>query len=247
WVESREDADQRITRLEPDRRLAFTWTWRGAPCVVEYVITPDSSGSATDLEVVMSCGGERMGFGDECSWFLADLVTYTVGNLRSYLETGRAALRPDFRDTSRGVDLSIVIRATPERVFRALTDPREMDEWISTAARADVRAGGEYTYGWMIPPGHACGPTRLVEVVPNRLVVHDWGYKDEPRTEVRWELTPVSEGTRVRLVHVRRNEQPEIGGYMQGWSSFLVMLQEYATLGRASRRPIVDPAALSGS
>ena len=246
WVESQEKADQRITHFEPGRRLAFTWTWRESPCTVEFAIAPGSSPSSTDLTLSLTCTGDRMGFGDECAWFLADLATYTAGNLRSYLETGAAALRPDFMDTSRGVDLSIVIRATPDKVFRALTDPEQMNGWISTAARSVPRSGGEYTYGWMIPPGNPCGPTRLVEVVPNRLVVHDWGYKDEPRTEVRWELTPVPEGTRVRLVHVRRDLQPEIGGYLQGWSSFLVMLQEFVTLGKASRRPGVDPKELAG-
>lgn len=244
WVETEDRADQRLTHLEPGKRLAYAWTWRGSPCTVDFSLRPGASASTTDLVVTMTCAGDRLGFGDECAWFLADIVTYTVGNLRSYLATGAAALRPDFQDTSRGVDLSIVIRASPEHVFRALTDPAEMDKWISTAARSDPRAGGEYSYGWMIPPGHPCGPTRLVEVVPNRLVVHDWGYKDEPRTEVRWELTPVPEGTRVRLLHLRRNIQPEISGYMQGWSSFLVLLQEFATLGKASRRPGVDPKEL---
>lgn len=42
----------------------------------------------------------------------------------------------------------IVIKATPEEVFRAITDPGQIVKWFAPYARVDPRAGGEYVISW---------------------------------------------------------------------------------------------------
>jgi uncharacterized protein YndB with AHSA1/START domain len=42
----------------------------------------------------------------------------------------------------------IVIKATPEEVFRAITDPEQIAKWFAPYARVDPRMGGEYVISW---------------------------------------------------------------------------------------------------
>ena len=49
---------------------------------------------------------------------------------------------------SRSHETVIDIKATPEEVFRALTDPEEIVKWFVPGARVDPRVGGEYVKVW---------------------------------------------------------------------------------------------------
>lgn len=40
------------------------------------------------------------------------------------------------------------IKATPEEVFRAVTDPEQIVKWFAPYARVDPRVGGEYDISW---------------------------------------------------------------------------------------------------
>lgn len=231
WINREQDSDGRITAIDPGRSLKYVFTWRDTRCEVELRLE-DSGPDASRLNVRMFAPEPRMGFGDECAWYMLDFWRYSAGNLRSFLATGAAALRPDFAGKTEGVDMSIFVAAPPERVYAALTDPAKMDRWLSAKARVEPRAGGEYSFGWMIKDSRGgetpCGPQRLVELVPNRMIVHDWSHRDEPRTTVRWELTPEGAGTRVRLTHNIAPDEPMRGGYVGGWTSYLVELAEFA-------------------
>jgi len=229
WIPTRDAADQRITRFKPPEALSIAWTWRDTRCTAD--LTLRLAASACTLNIRMHAAEPRMGFGDLCIHYMGDFWRYNVGNLRTYLKTGSPVIRPDFAGGPGGVDMSVTINAPPSKVFRALTDPALMDRWIATKAAVDLRVGGEYSLGWMLDnkgtPQH-CGPKTLIEVIPDRLIVHDWFHNDEPPTRVRWELAPVPEGTKLRLIHERRKIEPELGGYIQGWSSFLVELREFS-------------------
>lgn len=237
WIATREQADQRITRLDPDARtLALRWTWQQTPVNVTLAVSPD--GPHSTLAVNMSCGPHRFGFKDEAPYFMADFWRFAVGNLREYLVTGHAAMRPDFHDATRGVDMTILIRAQPKTVWAALTDPSLMDQWISSAAVVEAREGGAYSYGWGTGAEgtpSSCGPTRIIEMVPGKLLVTNWRYRDEPRTCVSWELEEVPEGTLVRLRHVVPTADPTHTGYVNGWASFMVELREFVHTGERQR------------
>lgn len=231
WIHREQDSDGRITAIDPGRGLTYAFTWRNTKCEVSLRVE-DAEPGTSRLHVRMFAPEPRMGFADECAWYMLDFWRYSSGNLRSYLATGAAALMPDFQGKADGVDMSIFVAAPPERVYAALTDPAKMDRWVSTKAKVEPRAGGEYTFGWMIKDSSGgetpCGPQRFVELVPNRLIVHDWSHRNEPRTIVRWELTPEGAGTRVRLTHNVAASEPMRGGYVGGWTSYLVELSEFA-------------------
>ena len=109
------------------------------------------------------------------------------------------------------ITLDTFIAAPPERVFQAITDPRQLVQWWgqpgvyrTTEIQADLRPGGHWRtsgFGADGKPFHVEGEYR--EVDPPRLLVHTWrpSYRNIPETVVRWELAAENQGTRVRLNH----------------------------------------------
>jgi len=49
---------------------------------------------------------------------------------------------------SKSHETTIEIKATPEEVFRAVTDPEQIVKWFAPYARVDPRVGGEYNIAW---------------------------------------------------------------------------------------------------
>jgi uncharacterized protein YndB with AHSA1/START domain len=49
---------------------------------------------------------------------------------------------------SKSHETIIDIKATPEEVFRAITDPEQIAKWFAPYARVDPRVGGEYVISW---------------------------------------------------------------------------------------------------
>ena len=49
---------------------------------------------------------------------------------------------------SKSHESIIDIKATPEEVFRAVTDPEQIVKWFAPYARVDPRVGGEYDISW---------------------------------------------------------------------------------------------------
>lgn len=102
---------------------------------------------------------------------------------------GRPALR-----------LERVLRHSPDRVWRALTEPEEMAAWHPTPARFEPRVGGrvEYVAGGDVP-GMADG--EVLEYEPPRRLAYTWAAGDREEDELRWELRPHDEGCLLILVH----------------------------------------------
>lgn len=230
---SREEATQSITALEPDTALGFTWHLENRDSDVRITLTPDSESDGTKL-TVRHRFAEAPAIG-RAREMVDDLWRLHCGNLAAHL-TGGEVMRPDFADPSPRVEVSIVIDAPRERVFRALTDPEVMNRWISSAAEVDPREGGRYSYGWKYQidgSDVAGGPTRIVEYVENERLVTDWpdwrGDPSVPPTTVTWLLRDEGEGrTRVTLVHGTFPRTTDISDYPFGWGWFLSQLKSTA-------------------
>jgi uncharacterized protein YndB with AHSA1/START domain len=106
----------------------------------------------------------------------------------------------------------VFIAAPPERVFQAITDPKQMPLWWGqqglyrvTEFKADLRLGGK----WQSDGVGADGTTfrvegEYLEIDRPRLLVHTWisSYSGGSKTVVRWELEP-------REVHGLQNLGPK--------------------------------------
>jgi uncharacterized protein YndB with AHSA1/START domain len=148
----------------------------------------------------------------------------------------------------------IQISARPERVFKALTDARELQRWFGSAEcplkfwKFDARVGGRYSYetekGSVVVNGVSefkCHG-EILEFDPPRLLVYTWtgNWHDDTSklTVVRWELTPKSGGTHVRVTHSGLNAMPVAReDYSGGWAGVVEMLKKFV---ERERRVVSD-------
>jgi len=139
----------------------------------------------------------------------------------------------------------IHISAPPERVFQALSDPKQLMQWFTSPEcpvkvwEMDARPGGRYRYetqkGAIVVNGVSefeCHG-EILEVDPPRLLAYSWianwhGDKSR-RTVVRWELAREAGGTRVKVTHSGlAQEHIARKDYSGGWVGVLEQLKKFA-------------------
>lgn len=142
------------------------------------------------------------------------------------------------------------INASPERIYKALTDPQELERWFFTdcsVSPSPAAVGGSYRHSWRDAAGgdhERFGD--FLELVPGRKVVFEWrgenckGEKfDLGTTIVTITLTPSGSGTKVTLVHSGWKHAPEAkkhrDGHNDGWTFYVENLGRYLTGGKDER------------
>lgn len=90
------------------------------------------------------------------------------------------------------VKREIVIRTTPDRVWKALTDPQERNRWETRHCEIDLKVGGQVSldYGW----GVSYNGT-IEELTPYCKLT----LKGEDQELTIWTIEPHTEGTLVRI------------------------------------------------
>ena len=167
----------------------------------------------------------------------------------------------------------IFIAAPPERVFQAITDPRQMPLWWGqqglyrvTEWKADLRPGGKWQSDGVGADGTSFRvEDEYLEMDRPRLLVHTWiaSYSGLLKTVMRWELESrevhglqgpgpkkVGTGTFVRIRHegfAGNLEQAQSHG--QGWVRVLGWMQRFVEKGETvdSREPLRKTRAKAGS
>jgi len=133
------------------------------------------------------------------------------------------------------VRLHRVIRAAPERVYRAFLDPDAMAKWLppngftGKVHHMDARVGGSYRMSFTnfsTGDSHAFGG-EFVELVPNERLSYTDRFEDdnlpgEMRTTVN--LTAVSCGTELNVVQEGIPEAIPVEACYLGWQESLVLL-----------------------
>ena len=151
-----------------------------------------------------------------------------------------ARITPD----NDSVVAEIFIAAPPERVFQALTDSVQLQQWWTSDEcpteflEFEARPGGRWRYGTKQSTLTVNGVSKfacdgeVLEFDPPRRLAYTWianWHDDKTRpTLVRWELTPADGGTRVKVTHsglvreaVARND------YNSGWPGLLEQLKKF--------------------
>jgi len=134
------------------------------------------------------------------------------------------------------------VPASPERVFAAWTDPKEVEKWWGPAnvrcisAEIDLRVGGQYRIANELPDKAVIWIEGVYERIerPN-LLVFTWrvGAESSPTEIVTIRMTAQDRGTEVVVMH-ERIESPAMGNqHLQGWEGCLDGLVDFlATDGR---------------
>jgi uncharacterized protein YndB with AHSA1/START domain len=227
---TRTEAAQRFTTFEPGRRIAFTWPLHGETSEVTITVAPKDE-ATSDVAVshrfpAIPAGVPRF------PHLIDDLWRLTLGNLFVFLIEGAPAILPDYTDDEPIVRSSIFIAAPPEKVFRALVEPTLLEKWMGGKPEVDLQPGGKYVLGWSYEvEGRtvAGGPTRIIDLVPNRRMVTDWtdwrGDPSVPQQTIAWDLEAEGAGTRVTLTHSGFLRTADISDYGMGWGHFLSQLK----------------------
>lgn len=142
------------------------------------------------------------------------------------------------------IDRDIEIQAAPERVWRALTDAKELSAWFQVTIEGEVGTGKAV---WMTSthPGHEGHRFRVefIEMTPPTKFVWRWhpgavdatvDYSREPYTTVTFALEPSGTGTRVSVAETGFDEislerrAKVYADNSQGWSEVIGWLKQHA-------------------
>jgi len=126
---------------------------------------------------------------------------------------------------------TIEIDASPEIVFKALTDESELTQWFPDQAILEPKVGGKMKFTFLArkaknldrdfyPDGE------IIEFEPNKKLSYTWrpeGISNFPRTVVTWTLKKIgNDKTRLELVHSGFTGKPHemYEEHNSGWDYF---------------------------
>jgi uncharacterized protein YndB with AHSA1/START domain len=152
-------------------------------------------------------------------------------------------------DTEKGIVRVVAeIKASPEKVFRALTDPNEVPKWwgqegVYRTAKweSDLRPGGKWKSYIAEPEGQAMTDPRTTEpqtvggeyivVDPPRVLEFTWSpsWDGFAVSTVRYEIEPIPTGSRLTVIHSGFEGRSEMASsHGEGWVRVLGWLSSYA-------------------
>jgi uncharacterized protein YndB with AHSA1/START domain len=108
----------------------------------------------------------------------------------------------------------------PERVWRALTDPALLAQWLLPVIDFQLEPGASFTFKTQPYPGwDGTVSCRLVEIEAHRKLCYTWTVPFL-ETVVTFTLTPTESGTRLLLVQsgFQPSQKKELGGARYGWT-----------------------------
>jgi uncharacterized protein YndB with AHSA1/START domain len=135
--------------------------------------------------------------------------------------------------TEDTIERTLSLAAPIERVWEALTDPRQLSLWFGTEAEVDLHPGGKAAFGW---PGEGRFHAVVVEVDPPRRFAYRWAMDRETlvdagaSTLVTFTLHESDGGTTLHLVESGFASLPEdvrdrmLAGNTRGWREELAEL-----------------------
>jgi len=221
----------KLAVLQDRQELIFGWPLAGIPSQVSWLLSPTKTGTRLVVNHrVPERGAEILPPRDGTDalfhfWF------QNLTCLKYRLETGGEPARADFgRLPEKNADASLVLPATPDRLWELFTRPEELDRWVSKKAVADVRVGGAFSFGW----DH--GPERVQAFAPREFVSFNWHYRGE-QTLVTFAIEPTTDPnrTRARIRHVgfSPEDKSTLFSYYEGWLTLLHGLGLYVATGES--------------
>lgn len=116
----------------------------------------------------------------------------------------------------------------PEKLWRALTQPHLIEEWLM---KTDFRPVVSHRFNFRADWGAV--DCEILEIEPNRTLSYSWDVTrgdaaGELKSVVTWTLTPTRTGTHLRMEQSGfRSDQPlYYGGAKMGWPRFLAGLEQ---------------------
>jgi uncharacterized protein YndB with AHSA1/START domain len=123
------------------------------------------------------------------------------------------------RGQTESISFEYDLPHSPEKVWRALTDPALLAEWLLPVIDLKLEPGAAFTFKAQPYPGwDGTVNCRVVEIEAYRKLSYTWTvpFLD---TVVTFTLTPTESGTRLTLVQsgFKPDQKQEFGGARYGW------------------------------
>lgn len=132
----------------------------------------------------------------------------------------------------------LYIRATPERVWDAITKPEFIEKYFHGAHHESTYEVGSSIRSWSPDRAKLWGDNVILECDPPRRLSHTWRslYDDELAAEdesrVTWEIEPQEGGySKLTLVHDRLEGAPRTAESVRGWTFILSGLKTLVETG----------------
>ncbi len=123
---------------------------------------------------------------------------------------------------TRSVVIEREVPHPPEKLWRALTEPQLIEEWLM---KNDFEPVMDHRFTLRADWGAV--DCRVLAVEPNRTLSYSWAaYGLE--SVVTWTLTPTRTGTHLRMEQsgFRRDQEQAYQGAKGGWQRFLAALEQ---------------------
>ena len=123
------------------------------------------------------------------------------------------------RSQTESLSLEFELHHAPQKVWRALTNPALLAEWLLPVVGLELEPGAAFSF--RAPPQPAWDGTvncRMLEIDAQRKLSYAWVVGDID-TVVTFTLTPTASGTRLELVQsgFKANQKRNFGGARHGW------------------------------
>ena len=126
------------------------------------------------------------------------------------------------RSQTESLSFEFDLRHSPQKVWRALTDPVLLAEWLLPVVNHKLEPGAAFTF--QAPPQPGWDGTvncRFREIEAQKKLSYSWVVGDdmEIQTVVTFTLAPTPSGTRLSLVQsgFRPDQKQAFGGARYGW------------------------------
>ena len=128
----------------------------------------------------------------------------------------------DIATETRSVVVEREMPFPPDKIWRALTQPHLIEEWLM---KNDFKPVADHRFNLRADWGAV--DCQVLAIEPNKTLSYTWGAYDLKST-VTWTLTPTSTGTHLRMEQsgFRPDQQQAYQGAKGGWPRFFANLEQ---------------------
>ena len=123
------------------------------------------------------------------------------------------------KSQSETITFEFDLRHPPKKVWRALTEPELLTQWLLPVTGLKLELGNTFSYKADPQPGwDGSVNCRFVEIEALKKLTYTW-VVDDLDTVVTFELTPTEAGTRLSVVQsgFKPHQKQNFGGARYGW------------------------------
>jgi uncharacterized protein YndB with AHSA1/START domain len=123
---------------------------------------------------------------------------------------------------TRSVIVEREIPYAPEKIWRALTEPQLLEEWLM---KNDFKLVADHKF--MFSGDWGAVDCQVLKIQPLRTLSYSWAAHGL-ESVVTWTLTPTSKGTNLRMEQsgFRADQEQFYQGAKMGWSNFFAKLEQ---------------------